>query len=72
MTPEELDGVDRVLSGLEGELGKRVANLLTAEEIAALVARRARLRLTGLFPAPSGQMSPVPWPFVLGALRRRR
>jgi hypothetical protein len=36
--------------------------LLTAEEIASLAARCARLRLAGRFPAPSGEMSAVPWP----------
>ena len=54
--------MDCVLSGLEGELGQDLAKLLTAEEIASLAARCARLRSTAQFPAPSGQMSPVPWP----------
>lgn len=58
----ELEGVDRVHEGLQGELGQQLAELLTAEEIASLAARCTRLRLTGRFPAPSGQMSPVPWP----------
>ena len=62
LSAEELEGVDRVLSELEGELGQQLAELLTAEEIASLAARCARLRLAGQFPAPSGQMSPVPWP----------
>ena len=64
LTPEELDGVERVLSGLDGELGQHLAKLLTAEEIASLAARCARLRRTGEFPAPSGGMPAVRWPLV--------
>jgi len=62
LTDEECDGVDRVNEGLQGELGQNLAELLSAEEIAALAARCARLRLTGRFPAPSGDMPAVPWP----------
>ncbi|MBG6184759.1 putative repeat protein (TIGR03843 family) [Arthrobacter sp. CAN_A214] len=62
LTAEELDGIDRVSEGLHGELGRHLADLLTAEEIASLAARCARLRSAGRFPAPSGEMSAVPWP----------
>ncbi|MCC9198266.1 SCO1664 family protein [Arthrobacter sp. zg-Y820] len=62
LSAEELDGVDRILSGLEGELGLQLAKLLTAEEIASLAARCVRLRSAGQFPAPSGDMPAVPWP----------
>ncbi|WP_342024938.1 SCO1664 family protein [Arthrobacter citreus] len=62
LSSEELAGVDRVLSGLEGELGSQLSELLTAEEVAAFAARCARLRHRGQFPAPSGQMPAVPWP----------
>ncbi|MDM7991521.1 SCO1664 family protein [Arthrobacter sp. zg-Y877] len=62
LSAEELEGVDRVLLGLEGELGSQLAKLLTAEEIASLAARCARLRSAGVFPAPSGDMPAVPWP----------
>jgi uncharacterized repeat protein (TIGR03843 family) len=62
LTAEERDGVDRVLEGLHGELGQNLADLLSAEEVASLAARSARLRLAGRFPAPSGEMSAVPWP----------
>ncbi|MDJ0314556.1 SCO1664 family protein [Arthrobacter sp. H35-D1] len=62
LTAEELDGIDRVSKGLHGGLGRDLADLLTADEIAALAARCAQLRLGGQFPAPSGQMSAVPWP----------
>ncbi len=62
LTADEEDGIDRVSEGLHGELGRNLADLLSAEEIAALAARCARLRLAGRFPAPSGEMSAVPWP----------
>lgn len=62
LTPEERDGIDRVSEGLQGALGRNLAKLLSAEEIAALAARCARLRATGRFPAPAGEMPAVPWP----------
>ncbi|WP_299165083.1 SCO1664 family protein [uncultured Arthrobacter sp.] len=62
LTTEEIEGLDRVSEALHSELGRDLADLLTAEEIAALAARCARLRTAGRFPAPSGQMSAVPWP----------
>jgi uncharacterized repeat protein (TIGR03843 family) len=62
LTAEERDGIDRVSEGLHGGLGRNLADLLSAEEIASLAARCDRLRLAGRFPAPSGEMSAVPWP----------
>jgi uncharacterized repeat protein (TIGR03843 family) len=62
LTAEELDGIDRVSEGLRGDLGRDLAELLTAEEIASLAARCSTLRSAGRFPAPSGEMSAVPWP----------
>ena len=62
LTAEELGGIGRVLDGLDGELGGRLAELLSAEELASLAERCARLREDGQFPAPSGEMPAVPWP----------
>ncbi|MCC3271110.1 SCO1664 family protein [Arthrobacter gengyunqii] len=62
LTAEELEGIDRILEGLRGKLGSELSELLTAEEIASLAARCARLRSAGQFPAPSGGMPAVPWP----------
>lgn len=62
LTAEELDGVGRVADGLDGELGENLGALLSAEELAALAARCARLQEDGLFPAPGGEMPAVPWP----------
>lgn len=61
---EELAGVNRVLEGLEGELGSQLVMLLTAQEIAAFAARFARLRSAGPFPAPRGDMPALPWPLL--------
>ena len=62
MSAEELTGIDRILSGLDGELGLQLAKLLTAEELEVLAARCARSRKAGPFPAPIGDMPAVPWP----------
>ena len=62
LTAEERDGIERVSEELHGGLGRELAELLSAEEIASLAARCARLRLSGRFPAPSGEMPAVPWP----------
>ena len=62
LNADELAGIDRVLEGLEGALGQQLADLLTAEEIASLAERCARLRSRAKFPAPTGQMPAVPWP----------
>jgi uncharacterized repeat protein (TIGR03843 family) len=62
LTAEELEGIARVSEALHGELGRALADLLTAEEIAALAARCARLRSAGRFPAPRSERSAVPWP----------
>ena len=62
LTSDELAGVDRISGALNGELGRELTDLLTADEIAALDARCARLRSAGRFPAPRGNMSAVPWP----------
>ena len=58
----ELEGIDRVSAQLAGDLGDTLAGLLKEEEVAALAVRCARLRSEARFPAPSGGMSPVPWP----------
>ncbi|MBO0594857.1 SCO1664 family protein [Nesterenkonia sp. E16_7] len=62
LTEEERDGIDRVSNGLDGDLGEDLAELLSAEEVAALADRCAGLRSARVFPAPAGEMSPVPWP----------
>lgn len=62
LTLDEESGIDRVREGLNGGLGRDLVDLLSSDEIASLAARCARLRSTGQFPAPSGEMPAVPWP----------
>lgn len=59
----ELAGVERVLSGVDGDLGRRLSELLDGSEVAALTARCDRLLQDGVFPGPSGDMPAFPWPF---------
>ena len=59
---DELAGVDRVRSALAGDLGHRLAELLSDAELAALAARCDRLLRERRFPAPEGDMPAVPWP----------
>lgn len=61
LNAEELEGIDRVLAGHEGELGQQLAKLLIAREIEALAARCTRLRSTARLPSPTGGMPAVPW-----------
>jgi len=62
LSAEDRDGVRRVLDGLQGELGERLRDLLSAEEITALTERCDRLLDDGRFPGPSGLTPAVPWP----------
>lgn len=62
LSAEERDGVGRVLNGLHGELGERLRDLLSADEIEALTERCSRLLDVGRFPGPSGLTPAVPWP----------
>ena len=62
LTDEEIGGIDRVTEGLNGELGRRLEDLLSADELAALDERCTALRADGHFPGPSGDMPAVPWP----------
>jgi uncharacterized repeat protein (TIGR03843 family) len=62
LTAEELEGIDRVVAGLDGDLGRELTELLTAGEIQALAERCVQLRAEALFPAPAGEMPAVPWP----------
>lgn len=62
LNADELDGVARVRSQLDGMLGDTLAELLSDSEIAAFAARCDRLSAVGRFPAPHGDMPAVPWP----------
>lgn len=62
LTLDERLGVERVTADLAGDLGAALDGLISAQEIAALAARCARVLSSGKFPAPRGQMPAVPWP----------
>ena len=62
LTHEEVDGIERVRTGLAGDLGALLTDLLTADEVAAFAARCDRLLAKPFFPAPSGEMPAIPWP----------
>lgn len=62
LCPEEVAGVERVVAALSDDLGHRLAELLTDEEIAAVAARCERLLRGGRFPEPEGDMPAIPWP----------
>lgn len=62
-----LDGAEIALlvdlrRSLDGELGERLAPLLTAAEIRALGRRVERLLTDRRFPMPSDAWPPIPWP----------
>lgn len=59
---DELEGVERVRSALDGDLGNALAALLTNPEIAAVAARCEFLLKEARFPAPHGEMPAIPWP----------
>ncbi|WP_456823745.1 SCO1664 family protein [Cellulomonas sp. P5_E12] len=60
---EEAAGVERVRAQLDGDLGPRLAELLSDDELAALATRCDRLLRKGVFPGPRGAMPAFPWPF---------
>ncbi|HET8559019.1 MAG TPA: SCO1664 family protein [Marmoricola sp.] len=58
----ERGGVERVLHGLDEDLGVALADLLTPLEIRALRRRCQRLLALGTFPLPAGGWPAIPWP----------
>ncbi|TFH56665.1 SCO1664 family protein [Glutamicibacter arilaitensis] len=62
LSEDELAGIARVIDALGAELGAQLAELLTAEEIAAFSRRCQSLADDAHFPAHHGQMPAVPWP----------
>ncbi|WP_313408783.1 SCO1664 family protein [Aeromicrobium sp.] len=62
LADDELEGVQRVRRGLDGDLGTSLAELLEEPELTALVARCDRLLDDPSFPSPEGEMPAVPWP----------
>ncbi|WP_421732968.1 SCO1664 family protein [Cellulomonas sp.] len=63
LDPDEIAGVERVRTALGGDLGQRLSELLSDDELAALATRCDRLLRRATFPGPRGQMPAFPWPF---------
>jgi uncharacterized repeat protein (TIGR03843 family) len=61
---EALPVLEKLAGALDGDLGARLAELLTGAETTALRARVAALRETGRHPAPGGRWPSIPWPPV--------
>ncbi|MGW2458404.1 SCO1664 family protein [Streptomyces sp. NPDC004457] len=64
LTSEAVDVLKGLRDGLEGELGRRLAALITAAEIDATRARVDALLTSGVHPEPSGEWPAIPWPPV--------
>lgn len=60
--PDELDGLQRIRSVLDGELGVTLRTLLSRAEVRATVRRADELLVDGCFPYPSPTWPAVPWP----------
>ncbi|WP_435743853.1 SCO1664 family protein [Nocardioides sp. SYSU DS0663] len=59
---EEVEVLHRLVTAVGGDLGERLAPLLTDLEIDAFERRCRRLLDRGVMPAPSGEMPAIPWP----------
>ncbi len=59
---EHVAGVERVLTGLAGDLGETLADHLTDLEIGTLARRCRRLLDRGVMPVPRGEWPMIPWP----------
>lgn len=56
------DTLRQVQAGLAGDLGERLAGLLTPREVRSTVRRIEQLLGSGRHPEPSGEWPAVPWP----------
>jgi uncharacterized repeat protein (TIGR03843 family) len=57
-----VDGLTRLLAGLDAELGEELAALLTRDEVDVLRERLESLAADPTFPRPPGHRTPIPWP----------
>ncbi|HEY5115818.1 MAG TPA: SCO1664 family protein [Nakamurella sp.] len=57
-----VDGVARLLAGLDADLGEELAALLTRDEVDVLRERLESLATDPTFPRPPGHRTPIPWP----------
>jgi uncharacterized repeat protein (TIGR03843 family) len=59
---DALDTLRDLRAGCAGDLGERLAGLLTAREVRSTVRRLDQLLASGCHPEPSGDWPAVPWP----------
>ncbi|MFY4719543.1 SCO1664 family protein [Streptomyces sp. LaBMicrA B280] len=64
LTAEAVGVLKRLRDALDGDLGERLAPLITAAELDATRARVAALLASGLHPEPGGDWPAIPWPPV--------
>ncbi|MGP9528739.1 SCO1664 family protein [Glutamicibacter sp. AOP5-A2-18] len=62
LSEEEIDGIDRIITLLDAQLGEQLSQLLSIAELTAFKDRCLSLREDAVFPGPSGEMPAVPWP----------
>lgn len=62
VTAAERDVLDGLGRSLTGDLGDRLASLLTDDEVAATHDRVTRLLRDGRLPTPAYRRRPIPWP----------
>lgn len=59
---EERASLEQLVAALRGDLGARLRELLTDDEVDATLRRTRQLLSSGRFPAPDGGWPAVPWP----------
>ena len=59
---EDVAGIERVITGLDTDLGADLAQHLTDTEIVVLARRCRRLLDHGVLPVPRGEWPSIPWP----------
>jgi uncharacterized repeat protein (TIGR03843 family) len=62
LTAAERAVLEELGHALAGELGERLADLLTEDEVAATHDRVVRLQSDGRLPTPAHRRRPIPWP----------
>jgi uncharacterized repeat protein (TIGR03843 family) len=62
LSASEVEGVESVLTGLDGDLRESLEDLLTVREVDAVARRCERLVRVRSFPVPRGGWPSIPWP----------
>ena len=62
LAADEVEGLERVRSALDSELGATLRGLLSRAEVRATVRRTESLLASGRFPFPVRDWPAIPWP----------